>query len=35
MDTLPHNISVELHLLEDDEFIGTIFGDLRGLRSLI
>ena len=34
MDALPLNISVELHLLDDDEFIGAIFGDMRGLRSL-
>ena len=34
MDTLPLNISVELHLLDDDEFIEVVFGDMRGLRSL-
>ena len=34
MDTLLLHISVELHLLDDDEFIGAIFGDKRCLRSL-
>ena len=34
MNTLPLNISVELHLLEDDEFIAAIFGHLRGLSNL-
>ena len=34
MDTLPLNILVELHLLDDDEFIGAIFGSVRGLRNL-
>ena len=34
MDTSPLNISVELHIFDDDEFIEAIFGDMRGLRSL-
>ena len=34
MDTLPLNISVELHLLNDDGLIETIFGDMKGLRNL-
>ena len=32
-DTLQLNISVELHLLDDDELIETIFGDMRGLKN--
>ena len=34
MDNLLLNISVELHLLDDDEFIAAIFGDMRGLSNL-
>ena len=34
MDTLPLTISVELHQLDNDEFIEAIFGDMRGLRNL-
>ena len=34
MDTLPLNTSVELHLLDNDEFIAAIFGGRRGLSNL-
>ena len=34
IDGLPLNISVELHLLDDEEFIAVLFGDTRGLINL-
>ena len=34
MDTLSLHISIELLLLDDDEFIAAIFGDMRGLSNL-
>ena len=34
IESLPLNISVELHLLDDDEFVAEIFGDIRGLSNL-